>query len=602
MAVRRAFEIGFAAAWLGAGALAACGDDDVVAALDDAGVDATVIEAEASAADCRTYPSGPYGVTTNEVLADLELPSGNGSDPVRLSALRRCERADAPSLIVLRVAATFCGTCRYSAEHSKELMQPRVQLVDVLVRGDEGGVPTVADATRWAARRDVEVPTVLDPENHFRDADPALILPTFLFVDARTMQVESVLTNPEVDAVVHREAQLLAVIDGEPRIPPVSFPRHDGFAANEWSMIQAMAQPANFAPPPDPTDRHADDPRAAALGAVLFEDAEFSANGRVSCKTCHDPAHAFTDGLRTGEGVGIGDRNSQSLMFAAHQPWQFWDGRVDTLWAQALGPLENELEFGSTRLAVVHRLATTYRAELEAVYGPMPDFSDPLRFPARGKPGQPAWEAMADDDRRAVTQVFVWMGKAIAAFERTLRAEDNALDRYARGDVDALTVDQKLGLRAFFTAGCAQCHYGPRLTDDAFHIVRFPTGRADGAADVGRSEGLRLYAAAEFGAASQWSDVVRQRPESLALLGQPMLVGQFKTPSLRGAAVTAPYGHGGSEGDVFVVTATYRDGGLAATDPRAIGETDPWVPQFDMHAQHEIAAFLQILTAVRRAP
>ncbi len=145
-----------------------------------------------------------------------------------------------------------------------------------------------------------------------------------------------------------------------------------------------------------------------------------------------------------------------------------------------------------------------------------------------------------------------------------------------------------------------QCHYGPRLTDDAFHSIRFPTGRADTAADVGRSDGLRAYATAEFGAASEYSDAVAMRPESLALLGEPVLVGQFKTPSLRGVAVSAPYGHGGSEADLKALAKLYGEAGIAATDSRAVGEVEPWIPQFDTIAQSDVAAFLEVLTAVQK--
>lgn len=599
MGKRRFFEVFLGASLATAWALAACGEATPLTPAADA-ADAPAVEAD-DARGCA-YPPGPYGATTNEVLPDLAFASANAPETsTSLGALRRCGEAGAPKLLLLRVSATFCGTCRWSAEHTEELIQPGVQLIDVLVRGDEGGPPGLADALRWNARRGVLLPTLLDPDNRFRDADPALTLPAFVFVDTRTMMVESVLTNPEPDAITQRIRQLLAFVEGAPPVPSVAFARYDGaFARNEWEMIQAMAMPADFAPPPDPTDRHADDPRAAALGARLFEDTGLSANGEVSCKLCHDPAHAFTDGLRTAQGLAVGPRNSQSLLFAAHQKWQFWDGRVDTLWAQALGPFENELEYGSSRLAVVHHIAATYRNEFEAIYGPLPDLTDAARFPARGKPGDPAWETMPEEDRNQITHAFVAVGKALAAFERTLRAEDSALDRYARGDLTALTGPQKIGLRAFFSSGCAQCHYGPRLTDDAFHVVRFPTGRADGLADVGRAEGLRLYASAEFGANSRWSDAPTSRPESLALLEHPMLTGQFKTPSLRGVAVTAPYGHGGSEGDLTLLARLYGDGGLNQTDPRAVGETDPWVPQFDLHAQHDIAAFLETLTAVHR--
>lgn len=433
MHCRRPLHLAFGASLLAAAACADAKSDPPPAPSGDAGPQ-----------QACAYPSGPYGTGSTEVVAnvafDQRFPT---QQQLSLDQLRRCGEADAPKVIVIRMVAGFCGTCRWSAAHTAELFMEGVQLIDLLVRGDENAPPTPADAARWSELRGAvaaSVPLLLDPSIHFRDADAALTLPAFLFVNPRTMRIESMLTNPEPEAVRARMEQTLAVVAGAPRVPPVAFPRYDGtFSRDEWELIQAMALPANFAPPPDPSDVHADDPRAAALGARLFADTGFSAAGTVACTTCHAPALAFTDGFPTSRGAAVGDRNSPSVLFSAHQKWQFWDGRVDTLWAQALGPLENDREYGSSRLAVVHRLADVYRAEFEAVYGPLPELGDAGRFPPSGRPGQPAWDAMMPADRTAVTRAFVGFGKAIASFERTLRAEDSALDRYARGDVNALT-------------------------------------------------------------------------------------------------------------------------------------------------------------------
>lgn len=591
MLVRSAVRV-LLAALVGAASAAACGDAPDAAPA-DAGLDGQT-------SDRCAYPAGPYGLRTNDTLPDLEFERGDQPGArLRMSELRGC--ADTDGLLVLRITTPTCGTCGWSAAHTAELRKPGVRLVDVLVRGRDGAPPTPADAAAWAALRAVDAgPIVLDPEVRFRDSDPALMLPLLVLVDPLRMRILTTASNPDGDRIAERIDRELLRLEGGTPPPQRSFPLYDGlFTRTEWDLVQAMALPEHYPPPPDPTDRYADDPRAAALGKKLFEDAGFSSNGVVSCRSCHDPAHAFTDGLPTAHGVSVGDRNSPSVAFAAHQRWQFWDGRVDTLWAQALGPLENPLEVNGSRLAVVRRIAEVYAAEFEAVYGALPPLDDP-RFPAAGKPGDAAWEAMAPTDREAVNRAFVGVGKAIAAFERTLRVEDSPLDRYARGDTAALDGVQKLGLRAFLGAGCAQCHFGPRLTDDAFHVVRFPTGRRDGQADPGRSEGLRLYSAAEFGAASVYSDAPQGRPEALAWLGNPALEGQFKTPSLRGLAATGPYGHGGSEIDLAAVAKRYGEKGLAPEDPRAVGRTEPWVPQFDVHAQHELAEFLATFTAVVR--
>jgi cytochrome c peroxidase len=285
------------------------------------------------------------------------------------------------------------------------------------------------------------------------------------------------------------------------------------------------------------------------------------------------------------------DRNAPALALAAHSRWQFWDGRADRLWVQALGPIENANEFGSSRMFVVHALDDRYHADYSAVWGALPALSDTTRFPANGKPGSPEWVAMSDDDRATATRVFVNFGKSIAAYERTFRVQGSALDRYVAGDASALTDAQKDGLAAFLKAGCTQCHYGPRLTDDAFHVVRWPTGRADGHPDRGRIDGVAQIIGAEISGASVYSDA----PEPIDLVPVDSELGAFKTPTLRGIAQTAPYGHGGAYATLEEVLANHQ--GLAADDPRAAGTAEPWLPTLDALAQQSILEFLRILRA-----
>jgi cytochrome c peroxidase len=295
-------------------------------------------------------------------------------------------------------------------------------------------------------------------------------------------------------------------------------------------------------------------------------------------------------------GVAKGDRNSPSLLLASHQRWQFWDGRADTLWMQATGPFENALEFASSRLFVVHGIYDRYMADYQAVFGALPAMSDTTRFPASGKPGDPAWDAMTSSDRDAVSRAYANVGKAIEAYERTLLVKPNVLDAYAAGDTTALTDAQKDGLRAFFSAGCAQCHWGPRLTDDAFHDTRFPTGRQDGTADRGRIDGIPLLLQSAFNAAGAFSD----SPAAAHLggvLADPATLGAFKTPPLRGVADTAPYGHGGTLATLADVAKNYSTAGLDPTDPHAVGPSEPWLPKFDTPTRDALPAFLGVLHA-----
>ena len=80
------------------------------------------------------------------------------------------------------------------------------------------------------------------------------------------------------------------------------------------------------APPANETNRYAEDAAAAALGRQLFFDARLSADGTISCATCHDQARGFTDGLPVTKGLAEGSRNTLSLWNSAYHRWQYWDG------------------------------------------------------------------------------------------------------------------------------------------------------------------------------------------------------------------------------------------------------------------------------------
>src|SRR5262249_25454918 len=151
----------------------------------------------------------------------------------------------------------------------------------------------------------------------------------------------------------------------------------------------------------DPSNAHADDPAAARLGARLFTDAELGGGARFACASCHLPARAFSDAKPTSRGAGAGEVNALGLGPAAYNRWWFWDGRADSLWAQATGPLENPRETNGTRLGVVHRLRERYRADYERIFGALPELTDAKRFPRAGKPGDPAFDGMAPADRDA---------------------------------------------------------------------------------------------------------------------------------------------------------------------------------------------------------
>jgi cytochrome c peroxidase len=291
--------------------------------------------------------------------------------------------------------------------------------------------------------------------------------------------------------------------------------------------------------------------------------------------------------------VGRVTRNSPSITFAAYGRWAFWDGRADSLWSQALGPTENPVEVGSSRLFIAHAIATYYAPQYAIVFGALPPLSDTTRFPPSGAPGDAAYDAMAQADQQAVTQVFVNMGKAIEAYERTFRGAGSTLDAYASGELSALTDAQKDGLLAFLQSGCAQCHSGPRLTDDAFHALRFPTGSLQAGPDPGRQAGIPKLTASAFDLGSSWSDDPSlARPAPVA---GPWTLGAFKTPQLRKVAMTAPYGHGGNYTYLSDVVELIRTGGIPAGSALTEGTTEPWVVTFDGSKDGPITTFLQSL-------
>jgi len=312
--------------------------------------------------------------------------------------------------------------------------------------------------------------------------------------------------------------------------------------------------------PSDPSNDYADDPRAALLGQKLFFDARFSSNNEVSCATCHKPELMFTDGLPLSIGVGTMDRKSMTIIGTAYSPWQFWDGRKDSQWAQALAPLESVVEHGGTRTQYAHLISNYYKEEYEAIFGPLPDFSDPSRFPAIAGPVDDtslmaAWEGMTTSDRDLVTQVFVNMGKAIAAYERLIMPAPSRFDRYVeallKNDTQAMksamTSDEVAGLKLFIgRADCVQCHNGPLFTNNDFHNTGVPT-REGLPLDDGRASGVINLLNDEFNCLSQWSDAEEQDCSELRFVVSEgeQLEAAFKPSTLRNIAETAPYMHAG---------------------------------------------------------
>ncbi len=311
--------------------------------------------------------------------------------------------------------------------------------------------------------------------------------------------------------------------------------------------------------PPDAGNSVADDPRAQRLGHRLFFDMRLSANGLVSCATCHRPTMRFAEDLPRAVGLEIGNFNTMSLVGAAYSPWFFWDGRKDSLWSQALSPLESPLEQGAARVTVAMVLVQdeAYREQYQKLFGPLPNLSDRGRFPENAGPnGDPNseadWAAMAPADREAITRVFVNLGKALGAYQRLLLPGESEFDRYVEGLQTRDSTRSELGrretegLRLFVgKARCLECHNGPLFTNNEFHntgVLPFP-GQLP---DKGRVAGVASVRADPFNCLGAYSDATPDECAELrfAKTGET-LAGARKTPSLRNLGGTGPYMHAG---------------------------------------------------------
>ncbi len=333
-------------------------------------------------------------------------------------------------------------------------------------------------------------------------------------------------------------------------------------AAQVRTILRMSPLPA---PPADPTNAWADDPAAARLGQAIFFDPRFSANGEVSCATCHVPQLAFTDGLGLAKGLSELDRHAPTLINATHHRWFFWDGRADSLWMQATQPFEEPREHGTSRTQVVATLADdrALSAAFERTFGePVPTLSEHARaaLEARPVPRDPesaehvAWLALEEAERAAIDATFVKVAKAIAAYERKLVGGESDFDRFVRGlaagrqeDIDALSPSAQAGLALFVgDAKCVLCHSGPLLSDREFHSIRIVPRDERLARDKGRQQGIKDLLAGEFNGRGAHSDAPDVGTENLRYLRAKIDErGQFRTPSLRNVAVTAPYMHQG---------------------------------------------------------
>jgi cytochrome c peroxidase len=282
--------------------------------------------------------------------------------------------------------------------------------------------------------------------------------------------------------------------------------------------------------PRDPSNRVSGNPAAIALGQRLFFDARLSADGTVACASCHAPAKAWTDGRKQAVGLAPLDRNAPSVLNAGLARWLSWDGGADSAWAQALRAMLDRREMGADA-ALVARVVRS-DAALDCRY-------------------RAAFGGARRDDAR----LLVDAAKAIAAFVETRTSGRTPFDEFrdalARGDRVALArypAAAQRGLQLFAGKGnCSVCHFGANFTNGEFHDVGVPFTLAPGRVDAGRHAGIKRLLADPYNLLGNYNDdasrasATKTRHVEL----QHANFGQFKTPSLRNVALTAPYMHDG---------------------------------------------------------
>ncbi len=354
----------------------------------------------------------------------------------------------------------------------------------------------------------------------------------------------------------------------------------------EVAMLQSLWIGSLPDLPPDPSNAVADDADAAGFGQALFFSTALSPSQAIACATCHRPELRFTDGMQKGRGIGVSRRNTMSIVGSAYSPWQYWDGRRDSQWSQALSPIEDAAEHGGSRELAVSAVAAdaSLRRQYENIFGAMPSLEEPQN----------------------VVRVFANLGKAIAAYERLIMPGPSRFDEYVEavmaGDQQRqdrlFTVDERAGLRLFLgKAQCTQCHNGPLLTNHEFHntgLLSFP-GEVP---DKGRAAGVREVLADPFNCLGEFSDAPPEACAELEFARSGFeVLGAFRTPSLRNLENTQPYMHKGQLFTLAEVLVHYNEAPAAM-----IGHNEAKPLGLSRTELRQLEAFLETLAAPLATP
>ncbi|OWY69576.1 hypothetical protein B7486_19660 [cyanobacterium TDX16] len=303
-------------------------------------------------------------------------------------------------------------------------------------------------------------------------------------------------------------------------------------------------------------------PEKIELGRMLYFDPRLAGDSSLSCAKCHDPAKGFSNGLQMSDAYpGTKHwRHVPTVLNAAYLRHQFWDGRADSLEAQAIGPIAAPIEMNQNYTHLVEKLSGIpwYRDQFKKVF-----------------------KSDVNMDNLA---------KAIAAFERTIVSKPGPVDKFLSGDKSALTDYQKKGMDLFTgKANCIACHHGAALSDGEFHTTGVPE------IEELKTETDRIATRHFFATDQKYPNPRRVNAD----YGRELITksqsdrGRFKTPSLRELVHTAPYMHNGAFETLDDVIEFYMNGG--GDHPNK----DPLLRPFELTDQEfdQLREFLEALSS-----
>ena len=367
---------------------------------------------------------------------------------------------------------------------------------------------------------------------------------------------------------------------------------------SRWALLAAAAlAPAAFAfteaevraiaahgpwPPAfaaDPSNRASGDAAAIELGERLFFDRRLSADGEQSCARCHIPERNWTDGLPRARGLALVERNTPSIANVRVQHWFGWDGGNDSLWSQSIRPIVDPRELGmrAETLAALVRGDPDLACRYRKVFGRIP----------------------GEDEA-----VLVGVGKALAAFQETRVSGRTPFDEFRdallKGDASGIAAypePAKRGLAIFVGRGrCNLCHLGPAFTNGEFHDTGIPFFLGRGQVDRGRHAGIRKLRDSPFNLLGPYNDDA-QRSTAVGTRHvrlEHRNFGEFRTPSLRNLAVTAPYMHNGSLATLREVVEHYST--VSPDRLHADGEAILRALHLSAQESRDLVAFLETLS------